>query len=187
MHNLLYGEKYLNKYIGLASTSLGKLIMKRRWNLVKSFCDCGSLIDYGCGCGAFTKLAPDSFNVNGWDINPYSKYSNHPPVGHYDIITMWDVIEHLPSPLLPIIEHTPNFIFIITPNSDNTSFEKFKTWKHYKSLEHLNYYTLQTLTMSMLSIGYKYIHHDFDEGALRDPDNREAILTAVFKLGEGIK
>ena len=39
--------------------------------------------------------------------------------------------------------------------------------------------------MSMSSIGYKYIHHDFNEGALRDSNNCEAILTAVFKLGGG--
>lgn len=180
LYDNLYNKQYLKKYIGLSNTPLGKLIMQARWNLIKSFCNRGSLIDYGCGSGAFIKLAPDSFDVNGWDINPYSRYSKHSPIGHYNILTMWDVIEHLPSPLFPLVEYTPNFIFVVTPNADNTSFEKFNTWKHYKPLEHLNYYTLKTLSMSMLSMGYKYIHHDFNEGELRDPSNREAILTAVF-------
>lgn len=180
----IYNKEYLEEYAYEASIPLGRSIIKSRWVTVKSFCGSGTLIDYGCGTGKFHESAPLNFIATGWDINPFSKYSGMRPTGNFDILTMWDVIEHLPAPLSPIIDFRPSYVFISTPNIDNIEFENFDEWKHFKPVEHIHYYNLKSLTMSMSSIGYKLIHSDFKEGWLRDSDNKEAILTAVYKKCE---
>jgi len=94
---------------------------------------------------------------------------------------MWDVIEHLPSPLEPIEKYDPEWVFICTPNAANTDLSAFDQWKHFKPLEHIHYYTPLTLAMSLRSIGYCCLKIDYEEGGLRDAENPEAIFTAVFK------
>lgn len=177
----IYNKQYLEEYAYEASIPLGRSILKSRWDTVKTFCDSGTLIDYGCGTGVFVDEAPSEFVATGWDVNPFSKYSGMRPTGKFDILTMWDVIEHLPAPLSPVTDFNPTFVFISTPNADNVDFNEFSGWKHFKPLEHIHYYSLKTLTMSFASIGYELIHSDFKEGWLRDPQNERAILTAAYK------
>lgn len=175
-----YNQAYMEETDRKVSLPLAKRIYAARWQLVCEHCFGGTLLDYGCAGGAFHQCAPDCFEATGWDINPSSQFSGQPPTGHYDIVTMWDVMEHLPAPLEPVIRLTPDTVFISTPDADNTTIEQFTAWKHYKPVEHLYYFTPQTLTMSMASIGYKLSAVDHHEGLLRDPANYKAIFTAVY-------
>lgn len=176
-----YNQSYLDETARKADSHLGRSIYALRWSTIKSFCSSGTLLDFGCGPGTFHEQAPDGFIATGWDINPNSKYSKCVPGGKYDILTMWDVIEHLSDPFAPIRNYKPEYVFICTPNADNTSILEFMKWKHFKINEHLHYYTPLTISMSMKSIGYDILDCNYDEGYLRDPQNPDAIFTAVFK------
>jgi 2-polyprenyl-3-methyl-5-hydroxy-6-metoxy-1,4-benzoquinol methylase len=175
-----YNQSYLDEYIRRSQTDLGRRIIESRWDTVRCFADGGTLLDYGCATGAFHTAAPDGFLCMGWDVNPKSLYSRNFPHGHYDVLTMWDVMEHLDRPYSPLKAHSPALVFISTPNADNTSLETFGAWKHYKPVEHIHYYTPKTLAMGMAANGYTLLHYDFSEGQLRDAENPEAIFTAVF-------
>ena len=127
-------------------------------------------------------MAPSGYTAQGYDINPSGPYNKVPATSaHFNIMTMWDVIEHLPAPFAPILTYSPEYVVISTPNADVTAMETFTEWKHYKPLEHLHYYTPKTLSMSLRGIGYRLLFIDFSEGRLRDAQNPEAIFTAVFK------
>lgn len=137
-------------------------------------------MDFGCCNGAFHLAAPPTFNCTGWDVNPDSPFTGQVPHGHFDVLTLWDVMEHLTAPLEPIVRYTPDTVFICTPDADNACKTAFWQWKHYKPIEHLYYFTPHTLTLSMASVGYNAVHTNHSEGRLRDADNPNAIFTAVF-------
>jgi hypothetical protein len=154
--------------------------MQSRWETVQRFVASGTLLDYGCATGAFHTAAPDGFLCTGWDVNPESPYSRNFPHGHYDVLTMWDVMEHLDKPFQPIERFTPDWLFVCSPNALNTNIYTFTQWKHFKPQEHLHYFTPQTLAMSMRSVGYRFKYIDYSEGRLRDARNPNAIFTMVF-------
>ena len=176
-----YNLSYLEETRRKAVSPLGRQIYQARWDLVKEFCPEGMLFDYGCADGAFLRQAPGGYCTTGWDINPESPYHENEFYYPIDIMTMWDVIEHLPSPLAPIVEFKPKWLFICTPNAETTDHKTFRYWRHFKPIEHLHYYTPLTLAMSLRSIGYSEEYLCYDEGRLRSAGNPEAIFTMVFR------
>jgi len=176
-----YNQSYLEETSRKAGSPLADQIYRNRWDIITQRCTGGTLLDYGCGTGAFHSLAPAGFTVSGWDINPYSAYFGRRPTGTFDILTMWDVMEHLHTPLGPALCYRPQWAFIATPNAACAPMPDFTAWRHYKPSEHVQYYTPKTLAMSMASIGYEAVCVDYSEGALRDRANPKAIFTAVFK------
>ena len=85
--------------------------------LVKRWCSRGRLLDVGCALGGFLAVAQtQGFEVEGVEIVEYAaeqaRTRLHTKVSHsdiysaklapesYDVITMWDVIEHLTDPNL---------------------------------------------------------------------------------------
>jgi len=138
-----------------------------------------TLLDYGCGPGAFHKGATNGFKTIGYDINPFCGFDKKP---HHktkvDILTMWDVIEHLENPRSPIDRYKPEYLFICTPNVDSVK-DSIINWKHYRPGEHLHYFDLKSL---ILLLGdYEIVEHNFEEGELRDPSCPKAIITVVGK------
>ena len=85
--------------------------------LVKRWCSAGKLLDIGCALGGFLGVAKEhGFTVEGVEIGEYAAeqarsrfqikvmngdiYSAKLTPESYDVITMWDVIEHLTDPNL---------------------------------------------------------------------------------------
>lgn len=175
---MLYNEEYLQEYEQRANSDIGRAIYKSRWRLVEKYCHRGTLLDYGCGSGAFHKSSENGFDAYGYDINPYSGFDIVPP-DKVDILTMWDVIEHLPNPTGPLTKLSPEYVFICTPNIDNA--DEVTSWKHFKPGEHIHYFNLKSLTAILACAGYEVVEHNFEEGSLRDPNNEDAILTVVAR------
>lgn len=84
-------------------------------NLIKKHKTSGRLLDVGCAMGGFLKVARDQgFDVNGVEVSQYAteyvknnlgiEVSNCPLPSaglseeSFDVITLWDVIEHLSDP-----------------------------------------------------------------------------------------
>ena len=85
--------------------------------LIKQWCSRGTLLDVGCALGGFLAVAQEhGFQVEGVEIAEYAAeqartrlhikvtnsdiYSAELAPESYDVITMWDVIEHLTEPNL---------------------------------------------------------------------------------------
>lgn len=171
----IYNKSYFDRYVERGKTSIGKEIYDERWKLIKKYC-CKekTVLDYGCAAGSFLKGSSNGFIVSGYDINPYSPY--HTQInGQYDILTMWDVIEHLKEPSNPILHYKPKYIFLTTPNLHKEV--DFKTWKHNRPQEHLHYFNEATITKFLDELDYRVIDVNFEEGRIRDPQKPRDIIT----------
>lgn len=99
-----YNQKVLGPY------------MKRRLDIIRSFCPAGRLLDVGCAYGLFMKYAQSAFDTYGIDISEHAvekakemgnkkvfridiERDKLPFKKHFfDVITLLDVLEHLDNP-----------------------------------------------------------------------------------------
>ena len=109
------GEKYQKKQSGgnmVLDTQTPNYI--NRIKLLQRFKDKGKLLDVGCAEGFFLKTAEKIYDVEGIEISKYASVyakknlklnvkeatlQDFKTNTRYDIITLWDVIEHLHNPI----------------------------------------------------------------------------------------
>lgn len=178
----IYNKQYQDKYHVYADTPLGVALNKARWELVERHAK-GDLriLDWGCAAGVFHKNSPNGFRCEGYDINPTSEFNKVPSIGPtpVDVLTFWDVLEHIPDFIGLITYYTPKFIFLSTPNLESVSGD-IRAWKHYRPYEHVYYFDQHSLAFIFDAIGYDMVETNFEEGELRDPKCPDAIISAAF-------
>lgn len=94
--------------------AIKSIALKRKLKLINSFGLNGKqLLDIGCGTGDFLKIAQENnWNISGIEPNPEARaLANNKtinsvfdvdelsrlPKDHFDVITLWHVLEHLPK------------------------------------------------------------------------------------------
>lgn len=133
MYDLSYFEKMLRQ-----NSSSAEAINQRRWAWVTPVLERYSVVlDYGSGVGWFRAFSPSGYTIDTYDIGLF------PQTGilheHYDLITFWDVLEHIPfltrelGHLISTAEYVA-FSVPIPPRGQDVL-----TWKHYKPGEHIHY------------------------------------------------
>jgi len=135
-------------------------IAKARLNHLVTYIQSGKLIDIGAGGGAFVKCANDNgFNAVGYEVDwlsalvssriSKSYISSSIECENYDIVTMFDVIEHQLNPLdVPKC----NYLHLELPLY-NSNIE----WKHFKPMEHIWCFTQTTLETFIRKIGFSIV------------------------------
>lgn len=168
-----YSERYFNDNEG---DGFGDYIFEKkaieynakyRLKSMKSLAlDAKTLIDVGCGMGFFLDVAKNFYTVSGVEISQYaSSYARnelnlnvltgtldqtHLPSSSFDIVTMWDVIEHIDDPMslmkdaMRILK--PNGILVFsTPNVDSFMCKlQRKAWRLYDFPYHLGCFSVRT-------------------------------------------
>lgn len=145
------------------------------------------LIDIGCGNGKFVydakqrdyqakgiDLSPDRIkqgkelfdlndtdleckNINGFELNE-----------KYDIIVLWDVIEHVESPSeilqsLKKIAHPKTLIFMLTMSIDSITYKLYKKdWNYINPSQHLHYFSHNTMKNMMEKNGFIFTGVELD-------------------------
>ncbi|MDP6838296.1 MAG: class I SAM-dependent methyltransferase [Planctomycetota bacterium] len=157
---------------------------RRRADLVENHtCAPGRVLDVGCAAGFFLQVMAE----RGWDahglepsaaIRPqaeerlgterihggFLKGSPFEPAS-FDLITLWDVLEHIPDPLAALRRiHTllaPGGVLILeTQNVRSlTASVLGRRWHHYKLAEHLFHFHPGTIRQALEQTGFS-VHHN---------------------------
>ena len=149
----------------------------RNLKLVETFCKAGTILDIGTGAGTFLFLA----KLNGWNVNGIEPsrwlaqkaeelYGLKINVGGYglalnihaqlDVVTMWDVIEHVSNPLdaLQVCNQVlkPGGALILSTVDAGSAYARImgKYWPWLMKM-HLYYFDRGTMTAYLRKAGFQ--------------------------------
>ena len=177
----LYNDKYFDSWGGDQAEPMVRK-QKRAYFLdhlkdIKKMKPEGTLLDLGCAKGYFVELALEQgYSAYGLDISEYAckaaartvgkeritpgtlEHSNYAP-GTFDVITMFDYIEHVPdldSTIKAVSRLLKNdgILYIVTPSTSSLSCKIMRGhWWHYKE-EHLYYFDRRSLGRLLERLGF---------------------------------
>ncbi len=154
----------------------------KRIERIKKYDHCnGRLLDVGCATGIFLKAANASFKYSfGIDISKYAtgfavkelnvnaKYGTISDLNfsqqYFDVITMWDVIEHVKDPNKYIdkisnIIRTGGLLVLSTGNIESLMFKiQKKKWHLLIPPKHLFYFSPKTISMLLNKYGFRVLN-----------------------------
>jgi len=139
----------------------------------------GRILDIGCAMGFFLEVAQQrGWDVYGIDVSEYAvnlareKFGSRVSRGtlsdihfapdSFDVITMFDVIEHLSSPTetlrnISMILKSKGILAISTVNTDSLSCKLMGSyWSHFKP-EHLYYFSSQNIKLILDKTGFSVL------------------------------
>lgn len=141
----------------------------------------GKLLDLGCAAGFFLDEAHNS----GWFVvgtelsNDMRQFAFHKLGVHvfsdtnifksysFDVVTMWEYIEHLVDPLNELqsirnLLKTNGVICISTPNTAHLQLDQNpQAWWEFKPPAHLTFFTAKTLQQLVETAGYEILQINF--------------------------
>lgn len=131
----------------------------------------GRLLDVGCALGDFVAAARDAgWDAEGVEISAFAAAEARSrgltvrtgtleqlrlPQASYDVVTLYDVIEHLEDPLATLREirrilKPDGLLHLVTPNVGGLQARLLgRHWYHYKPGEHLVYFSPATLRVAI--------------------------------------
>jgi SAM-dependent methyltransferase len=174
-----YNHDYSKHYADKAGKKLRRC---RRWvNRVRKFVTTGRWLDVGCSIGLVVKAANEAgfegfgIDVEGWGVD-YARdqlgLSNirrgvledqKYPDGFFSVISLYDVIEHVPDLNLFVSElkrilAANGIIDIITPDINHWRVPRdLASWSEIKPSEHLYYFNKPTLARLLERHGLRII------------------------------
>ncbi len=150
---------------------------KARW--VRSLAEPGRLLEVGCAAGAFLKaMAELGFEAHGLEISPAmvdlarSKLGLERvqvgvfreglfPDAHFDLLAMFDVVEHLPDPLVELrlahrLLRPGGRLILQTQNLESMARRLLRErWPHFKQLEHVYHFSPSTIETLLARAGFE--------------------------------
>jgi len=178
----------------------------------------GRVLDVGCAAGYFLSIAKE----NGWectgvevsqrmaefareryalDVKVGTLLESKLPDARFDLVTFWDVVEHLPDPIAVLREArrllAPGGLILIETQNVASRFARWMgpKWHHYKHAEHLFHFDPATARALLEKAGFaeverratlggKYVSLDFIvERANRLHPIVSKLLTPLRPLG----
>jgi 2-polyprenyl-3-methyl-5-hydroxy-6-metoxy-1,4-benzoquinol methylase len=96
----------------------------------------------------------DTVHIGTLDTAPY-------PDGHFDVITMWDVVEHVADPVALLVKArellVPDGLLVIETQDIDSYFARLlgPRWHHYKHEEHIFHFTPETARTLLGKAGFE--------------------------------
>lgn len=173
----LYGERYWSsecaRHFGYTSyleeEKAYLRTFRRRARLVRRAVPPGRLLEVGCAAGYFLAVMRDlGYEVHGVEISGEAVQSARKrfgldavhacrlgdapyPAGSFDLVAMWDVVEHLADPLAELAHchrllRPGGALVLQTQDLDSLARRVMgRRWHHFKQLEHLYHFDRRTL------------------------------------------
>jgi len=186
-------ESYLSKQdIENASWLLKEAIrygIKKRGRFITRYKKSGRLLDIGCASGLFLNGMREQGNweLYGVEPNEYAakiaqeQYNLNVKIGlleeaeypdrFFDVVTLWDVLEHLHDPKAQMREihrilKPDGFIIFRVPNANSFDAKIFKHyWAGLDAPRHLYVFTFDTLNKLLTSTGFRIINKNTNSGS----------------------
>jgi len=186
----LYGETYFHNsesgVVGysdyIADEANIRRTARRRLRHLERFIRPGRMIDVGCAAGFFIDEARGrGWQVEGLDVSSFAvEYTCQRfgltahlgsfteaelPAGAFDLVTMWDVIEHVPDPKAYVrraaeLLRAGGVIVLATPDVDSIPARLAgRRWVGFKlSEEHIYYFSIKTLARMLDEAGFDVVN-----------------------------
>lgn len=183
--------------------ALQPLFARRLRTLAGCFPQRGRLLDYGCAAGYFLQMAAaDGWQVQGVELSaemaqqaaartgaPVVTALGELPDAPFDVITLWEVIEHLPQPVATIAAlaarlRPGGMLMLSTPNTAHwQAVREPERWGGYRPPSHLTFLTPATLARIMQAGG---LHGVQVSGAAPRPPLPPWVDAATAGLQQGL-
>ncbi len=191
----LYSENYYvswgisGKHENESTKQMKTATFHLRLNRIKQYIPSGKILDVGCATGYFLEAAQQiGFEPYGVEFSEYSssiakkkfgeqkifsgtlEESNFPDSA-FDVITMFDLIEHVCIPEQTLTKaasllNKNGIIAIMTPDTKTISNNLMgKRWTHYK-LEHFFYFSRSSINYIANRCGLDVVHYERGKKAL---------------------
>ncbi|MBZ0304012.1 MAG: methyltransferase domain-containing protein [Anaerolineae bacterium] len=155
---------------------------QRRLTHLEQYVSPGKLLDVGCATGFFLDEARKrGWSAEGLDVSSFGVQYAQEHFGlttyhgsltdldfesaSYDLVTMWDVIEHVPDPTTYVrraaeLVRSGGFISLATPDIDSLPARLAgRRWVGFKlSEEHVYYFSVKTLTKMLNEAGFEVVN-----------------------------
>lgn len=176
-----YGRTHLKRYYPSIAPQT-QIILAYRALITLRYADKDTqILDWGSGNGRFVRYLraiTRSEHVYGLSPEMTDKSLQAPDSFKPEIITAFDVLEHLEDPTILFEIFNPNAVILtlpITPH-DFVSEKQFASWTHYKPDEHLQYFSEASFEKFVENQGYDIIETSDAERAIR-----KDVLTFVLR------
>lgn len=132
-----------------------------------------SILDAGCGNGAYVLTLADRYRIRGIDWQPFESWQQRPelfrvgnvtqleePDASVETVTAFEVLEHLPDPLAVLRDFhricSKNLILTV-PNCEITPGMRASlvTYHHYIDPTHVNFFTLDSIAQICEQAGFR--------------------------------
>jgi hypothetical protein len=168
-----YDIEYFETMLRINSPT-AKEINAIRWDWIKDV-HAKTILDFGSGIGFFRAFRNNGAVVDTYDVGPYCQTGIRRE--HYDLVTMWDVLEHLETMddarrILNKTDHFACTVPVLPLGKALTS------WKHYKPGEHLRFFLNGNIERFMEEEGFRLLK----KGRPEVPP-REDIESFLFRRG----
>ena len=173
------GRKWPAPLRALAALPARAALRRRRALRYLPFVGEGRLLDYGCGAGGYVAtMAAAGWRAEGMDLSEAAVAAGREagltihqgvlpgaelPSESYDAVTLWQVIEHLPSPLATLralrdLLRPGGLLLVACPRIDSLPARWFGACWHDLDLpRHLWHFTPATLTRHLESAGLETV------------------------------
>ena len=181
-----YNENYISCYDDEKYKQATKQLMDIRCTLIREhlYCRGFELLDYGAGRGHFLDHLNQTLSFRkSYYYEPSGGFlfkETFPEWGGepVDVITLWDVLEHIPNIYKFVEDHKFRYYVVSVPNRPRLV--ELETWKHLKPNEHLHHFDEESLVKFFKHHGYKKVFTGFPEDQVRK--GAKNILTGIFRL-----
>lgn len=205
-----YGAEYYAQWV-TTQKSRRERMWAERLQIVERLVPTGRLLDVGCGEGSFLSQARRrGWEVAGTEISPWAAEHAGSRLGlsvfcgelrdagypreHFDAVTLWHVLEHVPAPLQLLEEvrrilKTGGFLFVAVPNREDRVMQVvYRLMKrrrpHLFSLRdrelHLFHFSVLSLSRMLDSAGFTVVHVGPDDGIVER--SKRLVNTAAIAL-----
>jgi len=151
---------------------------RRRLQLLGArFPGCGRLLDYGCAAGYFLQVArDDGWQIAGVELSatmaaqaqqtlgiPIASDLAQLPPEPFNVVTLWEVIEHLPRPMPELRRlfdrlQPGGAVMLSTPNNGHwQATREPEAWVGFRPPSHLLFFTSATLAEALRRAGFERI------------------------------